>query len=64
MKIYRTSTVGSEYGSEKHYSTFHKKKFFQQQPDDKSHGIFSSSESMVSTTGKHTSVYMCVWIYK
>lgn len=47
----RTSTVGSEYGSEKHYSTFHKKRFFQQLPDDKSHGIFSSSESMVSTTG-------------
>lgn len=48
----RTSTIGSEYGSEKHYSAvIYKKRLLQQIPDDKSHGIFSSSESMVSTTG-------------
>lgn len=48
----RTSTIGSEYGSEKHFGAIiYKKRLLQQIPDDKSHGIFSSSESMVSTTG-------------
>jgi len=46
----RTSTVGSEYGSEKHGSIY-RKRLLHQIPDDKGHGIFGSSESMVSMTG-------------
>ncbi|XP_014256673.1 CDK5 and ABL1 enzyme substrate 1 [Cimex lectularius] len=49
----RTSTIGSEYGSEIHYSGIHyRKRLLQQIPDDKLQGIFSSSESMVSAGGK------------
>ncbi|KAK9510993.1 hypothetical protein O3M35_005653 [Rhynocoris fuscipes] len=49
----RTSTIGSEYGSEKHFSGLpYRKRLLQQMPDDKLHGIFSSSESMTSAGGK------------
>ncbi|XP_073988609.1 CDK5 and ABL1 enzyme substrate 1 [Rhodnius prolixus] len=49
----RTSTIGSEYGSEKHFSGMsYRKRLLQQIPDDKLHGIFSSSESMTSAGGK------------
>ncbi|BES89669.1 Cyclin, N-terminal domain [Nesidiocoris tenuis] len=49
----RTSTIGSEYGSEKHYGSlsYRKRLLHHQLPDDKLQGIFSSSESMQSAGG-------------
>ncbi|KAF6214974.1 hypothetical protein GE061_009722 [Apolygus lucorum] len=51
----RTSTIGSEYGSEKHFGgmSYRKKFLHHQLPDDKLQGIFSSSESMQSAGGNN-----------